>query len=88
MTGLTTNDVRVLRHLLTHGHHTTQELTQALRYGGGARPALLRIPSLQARGLVTDVKGNGHDGTPVLDVTADGARALLACDRAAYGRFA
>lgn len=75
---LTTNDVRVLRVLLEAGPMAPAELERALsRQLMGSEPAMRRVARLRERRLLSGVRR--------LDVTGDGAHALRAADRAAYG---
>lgn len=80
---LTTNDVRVLRLLVERGEHSRDEIEAALeRTVAGAAPAVRRLPTLWARGLVEHLTGGA------IDITGEGARQLRRADEAAYGRWA
>lgn len=74
---LTTNDVRVLRHLFDHGATTPTRLKNELDTRAAAR-----LASLSGRGLVSD-PFDARD----FDITIAGARALVASDLAAYGAY-
>lgn len=93
MSALTTNDVRVLRHLYEHGATTVANLVSTFRRTrAGAEVAVLRFDPLEARGYM-EMRPGVDDGRPpgppkLIDITADGARALRDTDRAAYGRWA